>query len=129
MKPDTTARAAGLMAAGASTILNRTNRLVNGYGTPSIREPASQMFQHGYFYTNGDDNDIEVDPVSVESYLRSSYTDPRSGWGTKDIAAFTDAQSEHLKERESKLNNGEQVIPAAFSKSSPMVKRGWSQYV
>ena len=70
MNPDTTIRrtapqmiTAGLVAAGASTMLNRTNTLVNGYsygwgnrtpsmfhhdkdnvnGTVSIREPASHM--------------------------------------------------------------------------------------
>ena len=73
MSPDTTIRrtapqmrTAGLVAAGASTMSNRTNTLVNGYsygwgnrtsskfhhdkdnvnGTASIREPASHMFHH-----------------------------------------------------------------------------------
>ena len=48
MNPDTTMRAAGLMAAGASTMFNRTNTLVNGYGPPS-------MFHHRYDW--GNDND------------------------------------------------------------------------
>ena len=54
MAPDTTMGAAGLIAAGARTMLIRKNTLINYgfveeyinvYGTPSIRH-ASQMFQH-----------------------------------------------------------------------------------
>ena len=72
MSPDTTMRAAGLMAKGASTMLNRTNTLVNGHsygwsnhndnvnvnGTPSIREPASQMLHHDNVIDNDNDGDI-----------------------------------------------------------------------
>ena len=46
MAPDTTMRTAGLIAAGASTMLNT---LVNGYGTPS-------MFHHTYGWGNDNDN-------------------------------------------------------------------------
>ena len=40
MSPDTTMRTAGLVAAGASTMLNRTNTLVNGpsYGYDNVND-------------------------------------------------------------------------------------------
>ena len=118
MNPDIKARAAGLMAAVASTMLNRTNTLVNEFGTPI-------MFHHGYGY--GDGNGIGIDPVSVESYPGSGYIDPitfpRTGY-TDPRMGYTKDQSEHLNEEEiklnngaAKLNNGEQVTPAAFRRT------------
>ena len=65
ISPDTTMRTAGLMAAGASTMLNR-KKLVEGYGPPSI-------FHHGYSYGYGEDGEawlkthIGIDPVGVEN--------------------------------------------------------------
>ena len=62
MNPDSGERGVGPMAAGASTMLNRTYTLVNG--TSSIREPSSQMFHH-YCWGNSSGNDNDTDIVSV----------------------------------------------------------------
>ena len=65
MSPDTTMITAGHEAVGASTMLNRTNKLdkgtssmfhhghsyVYGNGTLFIRDPASQMFHHDHDYS------------------------------------------------------------------------------
>ena len=78
ISPDTTAKAAALVAAGTSNIFNRTNTLFNyGYGerTPSISETASQMLHHG-------DEDVEGclsgRETSYEVDQRSCFTDGTS---------------------------------------------------
>ena len=55
MNPDTTVRTAGLLTAGASTILNRTNTLFN---------MTSSMF-HPYGWGT------DLDPFGVESYINN----------------------------------------------------------
>ena len=49
MSPDNTVRAAGLMGASATTMLNRTNILINyGYGEHYVNDNGTpSMFHHG----------------------------------------------------------------------------------
>ena len=79
MNPDTTVKTAGLVAAGASNILNRT----------------ISLFSHGYGDDDKDKNkDEEVgDQKSCFADQRSCFTDQRGCFADRQSPSYTDQQS------------------------------------